>query len=120
MLTRLVGELSHYSRCHRYALRGQAVLKLYHFWSSSCSRKVRLCLAEKGLDWTSNHVDIVNKRDNTPDCYVNLNPNGFVPTLDHDDHIVIESNIIHQYLDEASPKAPLRPEMAEGKARMHF
>ena len=96
------------------------MLTLYHFWSSTCSRKVRLCLAEKGLDWTSHHVDIVNKRDNLQDWYVHLNPNGVVPTLNHDGQIVIESNIILEYLEDAFPEAPLRPGTAEGKARMRL
>ena len=34
------------------------MLRLYHYWSSVCSQKVRMRLAEKGLDWESRHVDI--------------------------------------------------------------
>ena len=34
------------------------MLTLYHYWSSVCSQKARMCLAEKGLDWQSHHVDI--------------------------------------------------------------
>jgi glutathione S-transferase len=35
------------------------MLTLYHYWSSVCSQKVRMCLAEKGLDWESRHVGLV-------------------------------------------------------------
>ena len=96
------------------------MLTLYHFWSSTCSRKVRLCLAEKGLEWTSHHVDIVNKRDNVQGWYVKLNPNGVVPTLDHDGYIVIESNIIIEYLDDVYPDVSLRPAAGHDRARMRL
>jgi ganglioside-induced differentiation-associated protein 1 len=32
-------------------------LHLYHFSMSNCSQKARLCLEEKGLQWTSHPVD---------------------------------------------------------------
>ena len=96
------------------------MLTLFHFWSSTCSRKVRLCLAEKKLDWDSRHIDIVNMRDNHQDWYVNLNPNGTVPTLDHDGHIVIESNIILEYLEEAFVEYVLRPPLAPERALMRL
>jgi len=85
------------------------MLTLYHFWSSTCSRKVRITLAEKGIDWVSHHVDIVTKLENLEPNYVKLNPNGVVPTLDHDGKIVIESNIIIEYLDDTFPQVALKP-----------
>ena len=36
---------------------GNAV-ELYHFWSSVCSVKVRMCLEEKGVPWTSRYIDL--------------------------------------------------------------
>ena len=86
------------------------MLKLYHFWSSTCSRKVRLTLAEKGLEWESQHIDIVAKLENLEPEYIKLNPNGVVPTLNHDGNIIIESNIIIEYLDDAFPEVSLKPE----------
>ena len=85
------------------------MLTLYHFWSSTCSRKVRITLAEKGIDWVSHHVDIVTKLENLEPNYVKLNPNGVVPTLDHDGKIVTESNIIIEYLDDTFPQVALKP-----------
>ena len=35
--------------------------------------------------------------------YLKLNPNGVVPTLDHDGAIVIDSSVIIEYLDEVAP-----------------
>lgn len=96
------------------------MITLYHFWSSTCSRKVRIALAEKGLAWDSRHIDIVFKRENLEPDYVKLNPNGVVPTLDHDGRIVIESNIILEYLDDAFPETPLRPSDGFERAEMRL
>ena len=79
------------------------MIHLYHFWSSTCSRKVRICLAEKGIEWSSHHVDIVEKRENTEEWYVDINPKGVVPTLVYNDQIIIESNIIIEFLPPIKP-----------------
>ena len=96
------------------------MLKLYHFWSSTCSRKVRLVLAEKGLDWESQHIDIVTKLENLEPGYIKLNPNGVVPTLDHDGNIIIESNIIIEYLDDAFPEVSLKPKNSYQRSLMRL
>ncbi|MDE0539878.1 MAG: glutathione S-transferase family protein [Rhodospirillales bacterium] len=96
------------------------MLKLYHFWSSTCSKKVRIALAEKGLDWESRHIDLGPKQENTEPWYVKLNPNGVVPTLDHDGRIIIESNVIIEYLDDVFPDIHLRPGDAYGRAQMRI
>jgi len=85
------------------------MLELYHFWSSTCSRKVRITLAEKGIEWESHHIDIVTKLENLEPDYVKLNPNGVVPTLVHNGNVIIESNIIIEYLDDTFPENSLKP-----------
>ena len=89
-------------------------LHLFHFVLSNCSQRVRLGLEEKGLPWTSHHLDLPANEHATPD-YQRLNPNGVVPTLVHDGQVVIESNDILAYLDDRFPEPPLRP--ADGAAR---
>ena len=85
------------------------MLRLYHYWSSVCSQKVRMCLAEKGLPWESRHVDIFAFENYEPE-YTRLNPKAVVPTLDHDGHVLIESNIILEYIEDLFPdQVPLRP-----------
>ena len=39
------------------------MIELYHHGSSVCAAKVRLVLAEKGLDWKGHYVDILNRLD---------------------------------------------------------
>lgn len=75
------------------------MLELYHAHISTCSQKVRLCLAEKRLEWTSHPIELHRGEQLTP-AYLALNPNGVVPTLVHDGRVVIDSSVICEYLEE--------------------
>ena len=59
------------------------MLELYHDWDSLCSYKVRVCLAEKGLDGMERLVAL-GRFENLQPKYLSLNPNGVGPTLVHD------------------------------------
>jgi glutathione S-transferase len=83
-------------------------LHLFHFVMSNCSQRVRLGLEEKGLEWTSHHMNLPANEHVTED-YQRINPNGVVPTLVHDGQVVIDSNDILAYLDDHFPDPPLRP-----------
>jgi ganglioside-induced differentiation-associated protein 1 len=95
------------------------MLTLYHYWSSVCSQKARMCLAEKRVPWESRHVDIF-RFENYSDWYSKLNPKNVVPTLDHDGKVIIESNVILEYLDEIVPVIPLRPDDPYERAMMRL
>jgi len=90
------------------------MIELYHFGFSTCSQKVRLVLAEKGLDFVSHEVDLLGGAQHDPE-YVKLNPNHVVPTLVHDGTALIESTLINEYLDDAFPAAPMRPSDPRGR-----
>lgn len=90
------------------------MLELYHFGFSTCSQKVRLVFAEKGLDFTSHEIDLIGGQQHDPD-YVRLNPNHVVPTLVHDGVPLLESTLINEYLDEAFPDVPMRPADPRGR-----
>jgi len=84
-------------------------MKLFHGWLSSASRRVRLCLAEKGLAYESVPVDMARQEQHSP-AYLALNPNGVVPALLLEtDRSLYESATICEYLDETYPTPPLRP-----------
>ncbi|MEL7153698.1 MAG: glutathione S-transferase family protein [Pseudomonadota bacterium] len=83
-------------------------LKLYHAWVSSASRKVRFCLAEKGLEWESHPMDLASF-DHHQDWYKALNPSGIVPALLVDGQPLVESNFINEWLDESFPEPSLCP-----------
>ena len=84
------------------------MLTVYHYWSSVCSQKVRMCLAEKQIPWESRHVDLFTFQHWEP-SYKALNPKGVVPTIDHDGKVLIESNVIIEYLEDAFDGPRLRP-----------
>ena len=84
------------------------MLELYHDWDSLMSFKVRVCLAEKGLPWTSRLIQLT-RFEHLNEKYLQLNPNGVVPTLVHDGESMIESSVINEYLDDAFPIPTLRP-----------
>lgn len=93
------------------------MLELYHFWSSVCSVKVRMCLEEKGLTWRSRYVDLFAFEQTRPD-YLAINPDGVVPTLVHDGIPIRESSIINEYIDEAFDGPALAPSDPVRRARM--
>ena len=86
-------------------------LTLYHAPPSTCSQKVRLVLAEKGLAYQSQIVDLFSGGQHDPE-YVKLNPNHVVPTLVHDGRAIIESMLICEYLEDAFPEIALMPQHA--------
>jgi glutathione S-transferase len=89
-------------------------MELYHFGFSTCSQKVRLVLAEKGLDFESHEVNLITGEQHDP-AYVKLNPKHVVPTLVHDGRVLTESTLIIRYLDDAFPTPPLRPSDAAAR-----
>lgn len=87
------------------------MLTLYHAGASVCSQKVRLALAETGIDWQSRNLDMSKGEHQTPD-YLRLNPEGVVPTLVTGGGMVIrESSVIIEYVD-ALAGGPLMPREA--------
>ena len=87
-------------------------IHLYHGHISNCSMRVRMTLIEKGLPWTSHHLDL-KKKENISDEYFGINPNGLVPTLIDNGVVHIESNDIIDYLDETYPEPSLRAVASE-------
>lgn len=93
------------------------MLELYNFAQSTCSLKVRICLAEKQLDWIDRRL-LSKNHDHLSGWYLKLNPNGVVPTLVHDGAPIIESSVIVQYLDDVFPEIALSPADPLGLAEM--
>ena len=90
------------------------MLELYTNPMSPCAQKVRIVLAEKGLEWTPHQVSLKDKENLEP-WYLKLNPLGVVPTLVHDGKPVIESSIICEYLDDLHVGPRMFP--ASGESR---
>jgi len=91
---------------------------LYNAPQSTCSQRVRFVLAAKGLEFEEVKLDLFAGDQLKPD-YLQLNPNGLVPTLVHDGTAIVDSSVITEYLDEVFPE-PERfvPEEAAERAAM--
>jgi glutathione S-transferase len=90
---------------------------LYNAPQSTCSQRVRFVLNAKRLKFEEKLLDLLAGDQLKPD-YLALNPNGVVPTLDHDGAIVIDSTVIIEYLDEVVPDDSFTPEDPVVRARM--
>lgn len=96
-------------------------LKLYHMWPSTCSKKVRICLAEKHLDWESRAIQADDKvEEHLEPWFVELNPNAVVPVLDHNGNIIVESCVILEYLEDVYPGMRLRPADPVARSQMRY
>ncbi len=93
--------------------------KLYNAPQSTCSQRVRFVLNSKKLPFDEVKLNLLAGDQLKPD-YLKLNPNGVVPTLDHDGQIVIDSTVITEYLDEVEPDASFTPEDPVKRARMRY
>jgi glutathione S-transferase len=97
---------------------------LYNAPQSTCSQRVRFVLNAKKLPFAEIKLDLLAGDQLRPD-YLKLNPNGVVPTLDHDGAIITDSSVIIEYLDEIAPEPecftpPAPAERAKMRALMRF
>ena len=83
-------------------------IKLYDAVPSSNSDRVKIALHEKGLPYVRVTLVLANKDQKRPE-FLELNPYGKVPVIDDGGHILFESCIINEYLDEKYPNPPLMP-----------
>ena len=82
-------------------------LKLYQSSGSPNSRRVRIFLAEKGLQIPLVPVDL-GKGEQHSDAYRAINPRRVVPTLVLADGTAIgEVPVILRYIEEIHPQTPL-------------
>ncbi len=82
-------------------------MKLYDTTIAPNPRRVRIFLAEKGIEVPTVQVDI-GKRENQEPAFLAKNPMGGVPILELDDGTIIaESVAICRYFEELNPEPPL-------------
>lgn len=79
--------------------------RLWSFKSSPFAGKVRVALAEKGIDYDLLEIHPVKR----PPRLRELNPLGRVPVLEAGDVALRESSVICEYLEEVYPDHPLWP-----------
>ena len=94
-------------------------MKLYTYFRSSASYRVRIALNLKGLPYetASVHLSRDGGEQHKPE-YRGLNPQGLVPMLRDGAQMLTQSIAIIEYLDETHPQPPLLPKDPVGRARV--
>lgn len=91
-------------------------MKLHDFKPAPNPRRVRMYLAEKGVEIPTVQIDIAGGQHLT-DAYRQVNPHCMVPALELDDGTVITQSLaICTYIETMHPTPPLMGETAEEKA----
>ncbi len=97
-------------------------LRLYGYWRSSSSWRVRIGLHLKALDFEYRSVDLAGASEQFADVHRSRNPMAQVPVLEVEEGgrtvTIAQSMAILEYLDERFPSPPLLPADAEGRARV--
>ena len=94
-----------------------ASMKLYNYFRSSASYRVRIALALKGLAYEYVGVHLL-KNEQLSESYAAVSASRLVPTLVDGDKVLTQSLAICEYLDEAHPEPALLPKDLAGRARV--
>ena len=96
-------------------------MKLYNYWRSSASWRVRIALHHKGQAFEYVPVQIVERQQNEA-AFAEKNPMQQVPTLELDDGgttlYLAQSIAILEYLEERFPTPALLPNSRAARARV--
>lgn len=92
-------------------------MKLYSFYRSSASYRVRIALNLKGLNYQSVPVHL-RRAEQRAAGYLARNPQGLVPTLETAGRVLTQSLAIIEYLEESHPDPALLPTDPLDRARV--
>ena len=90
-------------------------IRLHDYWRSSASYRVRIALAMKEVEYERHAVNLLKREQVSPDNLA-VNPQGLVPTLEIDGHMIGQSLAIIDYLDARFPEPRLIPSDALARA----
>ncbi len=90
---------------------------LHNYFRSSTSFRVRIALEMKAIAYNNVSYALLNDEHRSA-FYLDLNPDGLVPTLETPDGPIGQSLAILEYLDEVHPNPALLPDNALARARV--
>ncbi|MEL6877537.1 MAG: maleylacetoacetate isomerase [Pseudomonadota bacterium] len=89
-------------------------MKLYGYYRSSTSYRLRIALELKGLDYENVPVNLLES-EQKGEAFTSRNPFGSVPMLEADGRDRAQSMALLEWLDEAYPDKPLLPANTEAR-----
>lgn len=92
-------------------------MKLYSFFRSGTSHRLRIALNLKGLAYEQIAVDL-RREEHLGDAFKAINPQQLVPVLEADERLMIQSPAIIEWLEERYPTPPLLPGDAGNRAQV--
>jgi maleylacetoacetate isomerase len=94
-------------------------MKLYDYYRSSSSYRVRIALNIKQISYEKLAIHLIDNggEQHHPD-YLAFNPQGLVPTLNENGHILTQSLAIIEYLEEMNPEPALLPSNPLARAQI--
>ena len=94
-------------------------MKLYGFWRSLATYRVKVAMALKGVKADEVSIDLLKGEQHNKD-FIAVNPQAVVPALVLDDGgpPLFQSLAIMEYLEETKPQPPLLPKDPRGRARV--
>jgi maleylpyruvate isomerase len=92
-------------------------MKLYSFFRSSTSHRLRIALNLKGIATDYVAVDL-RVDEQQKDAFKAVNPQQLVPALDIGDQVMIQSPAIIEWLEETHPNPALLPQDAMARAHV--
>ena len=92
-------------------------MKLYNFFRSGSSHRLRIALRLKGLG--ADYVPVnLRAEEHLTAAFKTLNPQGLVPALEHDGGVLIQTPAIIEWLEERHPTPALLPAGRDDRARV--
>jgi maleylpyruvate isomerase len=92
-------------------------MKLYNFFRSGTSHRLRIALNLKGLGYEYAAVDL-RKNEHLGAAFKALNPQGLVPALEDGDRVLTQSVAIIEWLEERYPSPALLPTDVNDRAHV--
>ncbi len=86
----------------------EPIVRLYDYWRSSAAYRVRIALNLKGIAYQATQVNLLTA-EHRGEAYRRVHPQGLLPALEVDGHVLVQSLAIIDYLDRRFPDLPLLP-----------